>query len=147
MRLERDMAFLDWMKERPAPREDVAQRPEPSWQKAQRQEQYKPVEGMSEADKAKAREIGERINRATRHIYSGDHPRPSLVEDPSGSGPQRQNQLNQEKVAPALTPTDGNVGKTALEPVKTPSPKAPENPSPSQTQPRSPERGRGGWER
>jgi hypothetical protein len=102
---------------------------------------------MSETDRAKAREIGERINRATRHLESGDRAQPILAEEPGGSGPQRQNQLNQEMVAPALTPTDGNVGKAALEPVKTPSQKAPENPAPSQTQPRSRERGRGGWER
>lgn len=141
------MAFLDWMKTRSAPRQDVAQRPEPSWQKAQRQEQYNPVEGMSEADKARAREIGERINRATRHLEAGGRAQPSLAEAPGGNGPQRQNQVNQEKVAPALTPTDGNVGKTALEPVNRPSQKAPEGPTPAQNKPRAPERGRGGWER
>jgi hypothetical protein len=141
------MAFLDWLKERPAPRQDVTQRPEPSWQKYPAQEQYNPVAQMSESEKAKAREIGERINRATQHLQPGENSRPSPVEDASGNGPHRQNQSNQQRVAPALTPTDGNVGKTSQEAENRPSPKAPENPTPVQTPPRSPQRGRGGWER
>jgi hypothetical protein len=102
---------------------------------------------MSESEKAKAREIGERINRATQHLQAGGHRQQSLAEEAGGSGPQRQNQVSQDRQAAPLTPTDGNVGKTALEPVNTPSQEAPEKPSPAQTPQRPPQRARGGWER
>jgi hypothetical protein len=102
---------------------------------------------MSEIEKVKAREIGERINRATRHLQPGGHAQPTRAEGAGGSGPQRQNQVSQDKQAPALTPTDANVGRTAREPVNTPSPKAPENGTPAQIPPRSTQRGRSGWER
>jgi hypothetical protein len=138
------MSFLDWMKQRSAPRQDVAQRPEPSWKKPQAQEQHNPVAQMSESEKAKAREIGERINRATQYLQGGGQAPQPAPENIGDSGPQRQNQVNQDKQAPALTPTDGDVGRTSQEPARTPPQKAPEKPS--QTQQR-PVRGRGGWER
>jgi hypothetical protein len=141
------MAFLDWIKERSALRQDVAQRPEPSWQKQPAQDQYNQVAQMGESDKATAREIGDRIKRATRHLQPGGDARPALAEDASGNGPHRQNQVNQDKQAGPLTPTDRNVGTTAREPANTPSPKAPENATPAQTPVRPPQRSRGGWER
>jgi hypothetical protein len=84
------MAFLDWTKERPAPRQGTAQRPKPSWQKPRQDEQYTPVAQMSEAERAKAREFGGGISRPTRYFLPGGHPRPSRAQETTGGGPQRR---------------------------------------------------------
>lgn len=126
------MPFLSWMKERSASRQDAAQRSEPSWQKALKEEQYTPVAQMSESEKVRAREIGEQFNRATQHPNAGGRCRPSLAEEAGCGGPQRQNHAGQDRQAAPFTPTDGNAGKAALGPVNTPSHKAPEK-APSET--------------
>jgi hypothetical protein len=135
------MAFLDWMKERSAPKHNAARRPELSWQKAQKQGQYKPVSSVSESEKAQAREIGERLTRASRHLNAGGHGQQWLADEPGGSGSQRLNQLSQDRQAAPLIPSDGNAGKTALEAVHRPLEKTPKNPSPAQAQQPSPQSG------
>ena len=59
---------------------------------------------------AKAREIGERLNRATMHVKSG----PTAGEGGSNAA-LLQKENNQNKTQAAMSPTDRFAGQTAIQ--------------------------------
>jgi len=133
------------MNERSGSPEETGQRPELSWQKAERQEQYSPVAQVSESERANVREIRECVNRVAQHLNGCGDPRSSLAEEAGGVGPQRRNRASQDRQEGPLAPADGNAESVKLEPVdtapqKTPA-KAPEKPSPTRTRRPSEQRG------
>lgn len=59
---------------------------------------------------AKAREVGERLKRATMHMHSAN-----TTPDASSNEALRQRENNQDKVQSAMSPTDRFAGKTATQ--------------------------------
>ena len=156
------MAFLDFIKNRQeqqpvGEQQSQQQQPETAKQMYSREAveakaAEKPVAQIPESDKASARDIGSRVEQ-----YSQDRAGNAFTGAPapadSSAAPQamRQDANGQDKSAPALSPTDGQVAKTALEkapdsPSQGSQEKEPSSQSPAHT-PNPPQRDRGGWER
>jgi hypothetical protein len=116
------MAFLDFIKNRQAQQQSVAQpKPETAREMYSRQAEQvrttqKPVQQMSDAEKMRAREAGARLDKATQHLRQSA-PAQTLTPSDSASGPEpmRQNMTGQEREAPALSPTTAQLGQTANE--------------------------------
>jgi len=112
-----------------------------------------PVERMPEDQRAKAQEIGARLDNATNHLnQNAQTPSPAPADSASSPEASRQNMTNQDKAAPDLSPTSmqaGSTGHEAHSPAHSNDAPADSRQndiqSPSQTP--SPSRGRGGWER
>jgi hypothetical protein len=98
------MALLDFIKNRPqqpAAATPPAQTPTPEPKKDV-------TKVLSPADLAKAREIGERIQKATLHARSAqDQP----AAGDAGNAALLQKQSNQDKTQAALSPTDRSKGQ------------------------------------
>jgi hypothetical protein len=137
------MAFLDFLKDRAVrqqPDADKSQTPKPEMAKqmytreaAQERANQKPLtlepRQQTELDAVRAR-----LEKATQHLGPDSTPPPSPIPaDSSGSRESmRQNMTAQDKEAPALSPTSGQAGKTAID-------KAPENsPEPAKPAPTKP---------
>lgn len=104
---------------------------------AEQKANARPVEGqISESHKAQALEVGKRIDAATKHMGQGRATQPAAPSDGAGSQqPMRQNAMNQDKSAPALSPTSAQKGTPATEkgtpsqePAKQPEKAAPQRP-------------------
>ena len=100
------MAILDFIKNRqqqaaPKPAIETA-KPAPAKQDVSK------VVPASEL--AKAREIGQRLNKATMHVQAG----PSAGEGSSNAA-LLQKQNNQDKTQAAMSPTDRFAGQTSLQ--------------------------------
>jgi hypothetical protein len=120
------MAFLDFIKNRNASQQQSVanksqeQKPETakemySRQAAQERADRKPVEQIPQADKAAAKSVGERIDKATQHLREQRPAQSSPGDSASSPEPMRQNMMNQDKAAPALTPTSAQAGTPAVD--------------------------------
>lgn len=152
------MAFIDWIKNRnAAPQQGGAdksqqQKPETAKQMyareaAQEKAGKSSVDQMPPEQKAKAQEIGAKMEQATRPDGPGGNS-PAPAGGAASPEAMRQNMTGQERSAPALSPTGAHAGKTAQE---TPSQPAKEPPAKTQDTPQSrpqtlPRRGPS-WER
>jgi hypothetical protein len=130
------MPILDFIKNRQSQQQSTEQQPKPETAKemytreaSQDKAAAKPVQQISADDKARVSEIRTDMQKATQSI-GPESPSP----DPNGGGtsPQamRQNMSNQDKVAPALSPTSEQAGTSSIE-------QEPPAPSPSKTPDRS----------
>jgi hypothetical protein len=155
------LGFIDWIKNHQASKQQplVAsklqdQKPEtakPAYARQAMQDKAneKPIEQIPQADKALARTVGERIDKATRQIQA-PRPTPAAPHDSaSNPEPMRQTMMNQEKAAPALTPTSAQAGmpagdKEAPSPSKEAPARTPEKPARA---PQAWRRPRPSWER
>jgi hypothetical protein len=126
------VAFLDFIRNR----QTSAQQSVASTQQAQKPETAKqmytreaanekvnrtPVERMPEDQRAKAREIGARLDKATHHLNQ-EVPAVAPSDGMNNQAAMRQSMTGQERTAPALSPTGGHAGRTPSDtpPVKTP---------------------------
>jgi hypothetical protein len=156
------MALLDFMKDRKAGQQQTVasksqgQTPQTAkemytQQDTQEKVTQKPVEQIPEADKAKARDVGQRIDKATQHLQQNAPTQPSAPADGTGNRePMRQTMAGQDKSAPSLSPTSAQAGTPATEknaptPSNAPSAK-PQEKSAQRTQQTVP-RPRPSWER
>ena len=127
------MGFLDFIKRRNASEQQaVAEKPQsPKLETAREMyareaahEKAKPIEQMSTDQTAKVDAIKATLERATRHQGAGDGPSPALAGGTTSPQPMRQNMTGQDRAAPGLSPTSGQVGQPATEksvqPAKTP---------------------------
>jgi hypothetical protein len=144
------MAFLDFMKNR-----TQAQQPVSQTAQTQKPETAKPmyaqeevndkatrprVERMSKDQLSKAQEIGARFEAATKHLNQNVPSPPAGPADGATSPePSRQNMMNQDKTAPALSPTSMQAGKTA--------PEKPAEKTPEKGRPDTLPRPKPSWER
>jgi hypothetical protein len=98
------------------------------------------IERMPENQISKAREIGARLDAATRHLsQSAPSPSAAPADGATSPEPSRQNMMNQDKAAPALSPTSMQTGKTA--------PEKPLEKTPEKSRPETLPRPRPSWER
>ena len=154
------MALLDFIKNRQeqqpvSEQQSRQQQPETAKQMYTREAveakaAEKPVAQIPESDKASARDIGSRVEQYSQD-RAGNGPTAAPADSSAAPQAMRQDANGQDKSAPALSPTDGQVAKTALEkapdsPSQGSQEKEPSSQSPSHT-PNSPQRDRGGWER
>jgi hypothetical protein len=153
------MSFLDFIKNRNASPQQPAQKaqsqkPETAKemytrQAAQDRAAQQPMERMPADQQAKVEATKQRLESATRHVSPAESQAPIPADNSGSREAMRQNMTGQEKVAPALSPTSAQVGKTSEKGVPAPSEergaKGPEKPSqrPQQTLPRRPP----SWER
>jgi hypothetical protein len=118
------MAFLDFIKnregQRPVAEQQSQQKTETYKEKntrldAQEKANAKPIADIPAKDQTHARELGARLDKATQHIRA-DAPISTPAPD-SGGGKEalRQNMTGQDKEAPALSPTDAQMGKSAAD--------------------------------
>lgn len=70
----------------------------------------RPSNVIPASELAKAREIGERLKRATMHIQGG-----ASAGEGGSNAALLQKQNNQHKAQAAMSPTDRSAGKTALQ--------------------------------
>jgi hypothetical protein len=119
---DKKMAFLDWMKEKLATRQQpvakTAQQQKPETAKemytreaAMEQQSRKPLARMRESDKTETKRLASLLEKATQHLRN-DSPAPSAMagEGAANPEPMRQNMLAQDNAAPALSPTSGQKG-------------------------------------
>jgi hypothetical protein len=117
------MAFLDFMKNQQTQQQSAAQqtaqqKPETARemyarQAAQDKQTLNSPAQMPADQQAKAAEIGARLQQATRHLEP-EAPSSSPIGG-NTSQPMAQKALNQDKVAPMLSPTTEQVGTRATE--------------------------------
>jgi hypothetical protein len=103
------MAILDFIKNRQqqAAKPAQARAPQTALTTPAKQDVSKVVPA---SELAKAREIGERLKKASMQVQTG-----KSAEQTGGNAALLQNQNNQDKVQPAMSPTDRFAGKTALQ--------------------------------
>jgi hypothetical protein len=141
------MSFLDFIKNRQQAEQEQASQPKPetakemySRQAEQESAGRNAVAQIPDADKAQAKELGARLDKATQHIQQGASSSPEAPADGASSPePMRQNMTAQDKEAPALSPTSGQRGAVEHEQ---------ESPAPSQgSRPQTIARTTPSWER
>lgn len=153
-------AMLDWIKNRNASQQQSTAeksqdaKPETAKQMYTREAtretaNQKPLTQMPPEQQAKVDAIKETLAKATQHM---DKNTPTSAPAPGGGSESpeaaRQKMSQQDKAAPALSPTDASAGNTVSEKTQSApqqSPKAPQN-TPGQTSPTLP-RPRPSWER
>jgi len=145
------MAFLDFIKNRQqqaaSPQE---QKPETTKQPQTAREMYAQQDAPEKATqapltpevKAQADRAMETLDKSSFHLRSQSAASPS--ETGGNSEPMRQNAVNQDKAAPALSPTTEQMGKVAEKESAAPS-NEPAKEQPQKSQARRHDRG--GWER
>ena len=124
---DKKMAYLDWMKEKPATQQPSVAKtsqqqdqaaPAPrnakefyAQQAAQDKAAEKPIDAQLEA---RATAIGERMQKATAHLTAGA-PAQAAAPEGGGNAALLQKAQNQDKTQAALSPTDNVKGQTALQ--------------------------------
>ena len=74
----------------------------------------KPMDQMPPEQQGKVEAIREKLQKATQHIQqNAPAQRGAPTESTTRPEPMRQNMVNQDKAAPALSPTTGQAGVTA----------------------------------
>jgi len=117
------MALLDFIRNREASQQqsvaENSQQQKPQNAKemytqrdAQEKTAQKPVEKIPETDRAAAKAVAERIQKATQHMRES-HPEQPGADSTGGREAMRQNMSNQDKAAPSLSPTSNQAGTTA----------------------------------
>jgi hypothetical protein len=159
------MAFLDFIKNRQAEQQTPSQDTKPEHAKpATAREMYAQQEAQEKANRAeltpdvksKADEVMKAVNQASLSAQAQSQSAPS--EGGGSSTPMRQAEMNQDKTAPALSPTTDQVGKAADSPShnqptpddivhKERSEKTQDAARDQAQRSQSQERSRGGWER
>lgn len=115
------MALLDFIKNRQQqPAEASQQKPETAKEMYSREASegragQKPVEQIPDNAKSAARDLGARLDNASQPIQQTGPAQASAPEGASGPEPMRQKMTAQDKDAPELSPTSGQMGQTANE--------------------------------
>jgi hypothetical protein len=135
------MAFLDFVKNRQDQQSAQQTEQKPETAKAM----Y--IQQLSDADRSQSKELGARLDKATQHIQQDTQPGAAAPADGTGSPePMRQKMTAQDKAAPSLSPTSGQMGTPASE--KDATQPSQESPKPEAVKaPSMPQHSRGGWER
>jgi hypothetical protein len=148
------MAFLDFVKNRQDQQsaQQTEQKPETAKamytrEDAEGRAAQKPIQQLSDADRSQSKELGARLDKATQHIQQDTQPGAAAPADGTGSPePMRQKMTAQDKAAPSLSPTSGQMGTPASE--KDATQPSQESPKPEAVKaPSMPQHSRGGWER
>ena len=117
------MAILDFIKNRrQQPEQSQNQKPETAKEMYARESvqdkaALKPIDRLPEQPRAELAEVKARLEIGTQHLnQNAQTPAPSQA-DSTNNSPEaaRQMMSGQEKAAPALSPTSGQLGKTANE--------------------------------
>jgi len=150
------MAFLDFIRNRQehsAEQSSQTQKPETAREMYARQAEQggageRTVGELPEADKAQAREIGARLDKATQQLRE-DRVTPSPVPENAGSPePMRQNMMGQDNAAPDLSPTSAQRGSVGHEQeASAPSREESQSPARDSQQPQTIARPAPSWER
>ncbi|HTV53583.1 MAG TPA: hypothetical protein VMI06_01570 [Terriglobia bacterium] len=115
------MAFLDFIRNRQQVSQEQTTEPKPETARemyareaTQEQASQRSVNELNQADKAEAKELGSRVDKAVEQIRSNDRPAaPSQSDSTANPEPMRQNMVNQDKEAPELSPTSAQRGTIA----------------------------------
>jgi len=116
------MAFLDFIKNRQ--QQSVEQPTQPKQETARemyaREAQQdtagqRSVAQLPDVDKAQARELGERLDKATQSIRQDTGAGPAPADTTGSPEPMRQNMMSQDKSAPDLSPTSAQRGSVTHE--------------------------------
>ncbi len=113
----KEMAFLDFIKNRDQQPAQQAAKPETAKEMYSReaaQEKANRIDPTPEQVE-KAQKIGETLRKATQHIGNDNAPQADASSNGSQSSPaaEMQKQNGQDKAQAALSPTDNASGKTA----------------------------------
>ena len=147
------MAFLSFIKDRQT-QQAVPERQgleAPKQISSERVQADKSLAQIPETEKAKARDIGSRIEQSGQSIAQ-NAPVPTQAPSDSASSPEvmRQDMTGRDKSQPSLSPTDGQVANSALQKdaaTQSQEVSAKENGTQSPSPARTPQIDRGGWER
>jgi hypothetical protein len=83
---------------------------------AQEKANQTPVDRMPEEQRAKAREVAARLDKATSHNENlAKTPTPAPADAMGNREAMRQNMTGQDKTAPAMSPTSAQSGQPATE--------------------------------
>ena len=108
------MGLIDWIKNRgqqPAEQPSQQQQPEVSQETSARSSSEKTVGQLPENVRSEARDLGARVDQATRNIQSDAPASPQAPADGTDNQqPMRQNMASQDKPAPDLSPTSAQDG-------------------------------------
>ena len=114
------MGYLDFIKNRqqqsPAEQPQKQETAKEMYTRQAGQEQTSSVQQLANADKAQAKELGARIDKAAGQGHP-DAPTQTQAPTDSTSSPEpmRQNMTRQDHAAPAMSPTSAQRGSTAQE--------------------------------
>jgi hypothetical protein len=107
------MGLIDWIKNRgqqPA-EQSQQQQPEVSQETSARSSSEKSISQLPENVRSEARDLGSRLDQATRNIQSDAPASPQAPADATDNQqPMRQNMMSQDNPAPALSPTSAQDG-------------------------------------
>jgi hypothetical protein len=107
------MGLIDWIKNRgqqPA-EQSQQQQSEVSQESSARSSSEKTVSQLPENVRSEARDLGARLDQATRNIQSDAPASPQAPADATDNQqPMRQNMMSQDNPAPALSPTSAQDG-------------------------------------
>jgi uncharacterized protein YgiM (DUF1202 family) len=108
------MGLIDWIKNRgqqPAEQPSQQQQPEVSQNISDRTSSEKTVGQLPENVRSEARELGAKLDQATRNIQTDAPASPQAPADATDNQqPMRQNMVSQDNPAPALSPTSAQDG-------------------------------------
>jgi hypothetical protein len=108
------MGLIDWIKNRgqqSSEQPSQQQQPEVSQDNSARSSSEKTVSQLPENVRSEARDLGARLDQATRNIQSDAPASPQAPADATDNQqPMRQNMMSQENAAPALSPTSAQDG-------------------------------------
>ncbi len=107
------MGLIDWIKSRgQQPAEpSQQQQPEVSQKTSARSSSEKSISQLPENIRSEARELGAKLDQATRNIQSDAPASPQAPADATDNQqPMRQNMMSQDNPAPALSPTSAQDG-------------------------------------
>jgi len=107
------MGLIDWIKSRgQQPAEpSQQQQPEVSQESSARSSSEKSISQLPENVRSEARDLGSRLDQATRNIQSDGPASPQApVDATDNQQPMRQNMMSQDNPAPALSPTSAQDG-------------------------------------
>lgn len=104
------MGLIDWIKNR-GQQESQQQQPEVSQDISSRAANERSVSQLPENVQSQARDLGARLDQATRNIQADAPALPQAPADATDNQqPMRQNMMSQESPAPALSPTSAQGG-------------------------------------
>jgi hypothetical protein len=107
------MGLIDWIKSRgQQPAEpSQQQQPEVSQESSARSSSEKSISQLPENVRSEARDLGSKLDQATRNIQSDAPASPQAPADATDNQqPMRQNMVSQDNPAPALSPTSAQDG-------------------------------------
>jgi ankyrin repeat protein len=115
-RTDKKMAYLDWMKDRPATQQQsVAKTSQEQTRQAPAAPSQSVAESLSPAQEKTMGEVREVMRKATAHMDKNSAVMTPSAPDGGSNAAQLQKEEGHDKVQAAMSPTDEFAGKTALQ--------------------------------